>query len=61
MGLTLNLTQVSSQSSGNRFDITISCSLDYSTLGMTKPSDNVLQKYYEIPKDATTVIQVNLH
>ena len=60
MGLMLNLTQLSPSPTLHHFDITVSCSLDYSAMDMTKPTDEVLQRNYEIPEDATTVIQVTL-
>ena len=58
MGLMLNLTQLSPPPTLHTFDITVSCSLDYSAMDMTKPTDEVLQRNFEIPEDATTVIQV---
>lgn len=60
MGLIVNLTAANPPPNQLRFDITITCSVDYSALGMVKPSAEVLKRIYEIPLDATTIVQFRL-
>ena len=60
MGLIVNLTEAHPPPNQHRFDVTITCSVDYSALGMLKPSAEVLERLYEIPLDATAIIHFKL-
>ena len=61
MGLIVNLTTAADLPQNlHKFDVTVTCSVDYGALGMAEPSAEVLERFYEIPLDATTIVHFKL-
>lgn len=59
MALILNLTSLP-EDLPNKFDGEVMCSVDFSAIGMARPSDGVLNRMYEIPTEAITTIKFRL-
>ncbi len=57
MGVMVNLTSASGLPTSDKFVVTIACSVDYSGLGWSRPSDTELKRLYETPDETSTVVR----
>ncbi len=57
--LLLNLTALP-QNLPNRFEGEVTCLVDFDAIDMARPSDEMLERAYEIPTEATTTLRFQL-
>lgn len=62
LGLILNLTYLTTTTTSLpiQFDGRVRCDIDFDQIGMTRPTDSVLERTYEIPTAASTTIRFHM-
>ena len=59
MAVTMDLTSLPA-GLPNTFSATISCGIDFNSIGMIKPSESKLKRLYEVPESATIGVKFRL-